>query len=204
MHTKIRSQKHYTDRIFQELCLEDAAIAGSEFHGCVFANCSLVESILQQCRFVDCTFRDCDASLMQVPDTVFASVQFEDAKVMGVDWAQADWKAIRLGKPLAFSHCNISHSTFMGLALEDIEIKDCLALNVDFRRTDLSGANMRGTDLSETLFSHTNLTEADLRGAQNYRIDPSQNTLTGAKFSLPEALALLYSLDITLTEEDAR
>ena len=47
------------------------------------------------------------------------------------------------------------------------------------------------------------LTEADLRGARNYHVAPGENVLTKAKFSLPEAISLLYSLDIDLTEGEA-
>jgi uncharacterized protein YjbI with pentapeptide repeats len=78
-----------------------------------------------------------------------------------------------------------------------------MAADVDFREVDLFQADFAGTDLSESLFSNTNLTEADLSRARNYRIDPGQNVLTQAKFSLPEAMSLLYSLDIVLTEDEA-
>ena len=37
-------------------------------------------------------------------------------------------------------------------------------------------------------------------GQDNYRIDPSQNAVKKAKFSLPEAMSLLYGLDIVLVE----
>jgi len=41
---------------------------------------------------------------------------------------------------------------------------------------------------------------ADLRFARNYQIDPSQNKVHKARFSLPEAMSLLYSMDIDLDE----
>jgi hypothetical protein len=44
------------------------------------------------------------------------------------------------------------------------------------------------------------LTQADFTGATNYAIAASLNTLKKTKFSLPEAMSLLYSLDIILTE----
>jgi fluoroquinolone resistance protein len=45
------------------------------------------------------------------------------------------------------------------------------------------------------------LSGADLSQARNYMIDPGLNELKKAKFSLPEAMALLYNMDITLTGE---
>jgi uncharacterized protein YjbI with pentapeptide repeats len=137
-----------------------------------------------------------------VPGSAFSVTRFEDSKVIGVDWTRADWAATRLGDPIGFSRCAINHSTFIGLRLPGIQITGCSAVNVDFREADLSKANFAGTDLSDSLFSNTNLTEADLSCARNYRIAPGQNTLKQAKFSFPEAISLLYSLDIVLTEDD--
>ena len=94
----------------------------------------------------------------------------------------------------------MSHSTFIGLELSGIEITECVATDVDFREANLSEADFRGTDLSESLFINTNLRQADLREARNYRIAPGENDLTRARFSLPEAMSLLYNLDIDLSE----
>lgn len=120
---------------------------------------------------------------------------------MGVNWAQADWPTTGLGKPLEFLRSVISHSTFIGLSLKDLKIKDCVAIDVDFREADLSQADFTGTDLSKSLFKDTNLTEVDLSQARNYDIDPGQNILQGTKFSLPEAMSLLYNMEIILTDE---
>jgi uncharacterized protein YjbI with pentapeptide repeats len=77
-----------------------------------------------------------------------------------------------------------------------------VALDVDFREADLSQADFAGTDLSDSMFVNTDLTEADLSRARNYHIDPSQNVLRQARFSLPEAMSLLYSLDIVLADDE--
>ena len=74
-------------------------------------------------------------------------------------------------------------------------------MDVDFRECDLSQADFAGTDLADSLFLATNLTQADFSRARNYQIDPSQNIVDEAKFSLPEAMSLLYSMDIVLVEE---
>jgi uncharacterized protein YjbI with pentapeptide repeats len=184
--------------------LERAQLVSNEFIDCKFQRCSLVESVLRDCRFIDCVFLGCDLSLVQAPNSVFSAVRFEDSKILGVNWTLANWSAPRLGEPMVFSRCAISHSTFIGLHLQGIQIKDCVAANVDFREADLSQADFSGTDLSDSLFGNTNLEEADLSGARDYHIDPGKNTLRGARFSLPEALALLYHMDIVLVDEEHR
>ncbi|MGB9301543.1 MAG: pentapeptide repeat-containing protein, partial [Anaerolineae bacterium] len=96
----------------------------------------------------------------------------------------------------------ISHSTFIGLSLQSVQIRDCVATDVDFREADLSQADFGSTDLSQSIFGNTNLSEADLSRARNYRIDPGQNVLKQARFSLPEAMSLLHSMDIVLVDGD--
>jgi fluoroquinolone resistance protein len=202
LDSSIDSQSDYTDRTFKEVRLDGERLVSSEFYDCTFARCSFAGSTFRACRFVNCTFRQCDLSLIQVPDSAFSGTRFEDSKVVGVDWTQADWTAIGLGDPIGFSKCAISHSTFIGLSLKEIQIKACIATDVDLREADLTKADFAGSDLSESLFGRTNLTEADLSSARNYHISPEQNVLRQAKFSLPEALALLYSMDIVLIEEE--
>lgn len=201
MNSEIRMQTHHTDQVFKEVHMERGQLLSSEFYDCVFIDCSFVESVFRHCRFVNCAFQACDLSLIQIPESKFSSTRFENSKVIGVNWTQADWAATRLGDPIGFFKCAISHSTFIGLRLRGIQIRDCVAVDVDFREADLSQADFSDTDLSKSMFGDTNLTQADLRRARNYYIDPGQNVLRQAKFSLPEAMSLLYSLDIVLVEE---
>ena len=201
--TVIQPQTHYSDQVFEKAHLEQPKIASSEFHDCTFIGCSFTESVFDSCRFVNCIFKHCDLSLVQVPNSVFSATKMEGSKIIGVDWTQADWSSTKLGDPIGFTKCDISHSTFIGLNLKNFHITECIAKDVDFREADLTEAVFTGTDLSESLFNGTNLTEADLSRSRNYHIDPGRNVLKRAKFSMPEAMSLLYSLDIELTEGEA-
>jgi len=200
LSSRIRTQTHYTDQVFKGINLEGAQLASSEFYDCTFIGCAFAGCVFLTCKFINCTFQRCDLSLVQVPGSIFSLIRFEESKLIGVDWTRGDWAATRLGDPIGFFTCAISHSTFIGLRLRGIQIRDCTALDVDFREADLSQADFTGTDLSGSLFSNTNLTEADLSVARNYYITPGQNVLKQARFSLPEAMSLLYSLDIDLIE----
>jgi uncharacterized protein YjbI with pentapeptide repeats len=195
----LSSEKHYTDQVFNALQLDNTQTISSEFFDCVFKDCSFVEAVLNKCRFINCRFQDCDLSLVQVPESSFTGV-IEASKCVGINWAQADWPITGLGNPICFKKCALSHSTFIGLGLAGIQIADCVGVDVDFREADLSQSDFTGTDLSNSLFNHTNLSEADLSQARNYLIDPANNELKGARFSLPEAMSLLYSMDIKLLD----
>jgi uncharacterized protein YjbI with pentapeptide repeats len=202
MDTSIDAQGYYAEQTFKGIHRAGAQFASSEFYDCTFVRCAFAGSTFRKCRFVNCTFQQCDLRLIQVPESAFSGTRFEDSKVVGVDWTQADWAAVGLGDPIGFFECAIGHCTFIGLDLKGIQIKGCVATDVDFREADLTGADLRGSDLAESLFGNTNLTEADLSSARNYHIPPEKNVLSRAKFSLPEAMALLYSMDIVLIEEE--
>ncbi len=88
----------------------------------------------------------------------------------------------------------------MALSLPKMRIEECIIRDVDFREADMTSASFTGSDLTESLFGSTTLKNADFRGARNYQIDPLRNTITGAKFSLPEALSLLYALEIEIDD----
>ncbi len=197
----ICTETDYTDQSFKKIHLEQGHLDSNEFHDCVFVRCSFVETTFESCRFVNCVFQHCNLSLAQVTNCSFAATRFESSKLVGLNWTKAYWSATKLWDSLCFSKCAISHSTFIALNLRGIKIQDCVAVDVDFREADLSQANFRGTDLADSLFMATDLTEADLSQARNYQIDPSQNIVKKAKFSLPEAISLLYGLDIVLVSE---
>jgi uncharacterized protein YjbI with pentapeptide repeats len=103
-------------------------------------------------------------------------------------------------KPVDFVRCALNHSTFVGLNLKNILLIKCIAQDVSFEDADLTNANCTFTDFMDSRFSHTNLTGADFTGATNYSIAANLNTLKKTKFALPEAMNLLYSLDIELTQ----
>ena len=200
MDIELQSGAHYNDLIINHMTLDGGSIDNCQFFDCTFKGCSWVQTTIRNCTFNSCTFIDCDLSLLGIPQSIFSAVSFQDCKLVGVNWTLANWSSSRLGVPITFDKCAISHSTFIGLSLPEIQITNCVAENVDFRDADLTQVDFSGTDLVDSLFLNTQLTSADLRRARNYNIAPDKNLLKGTRFSLPEALALLYNLDIILDE----
>ncbi|NIV28864.1 MAG: pentapeptide repeat-containing protein [Anaerolineae bacterium] len=190
----------YEDQAFEGLDLTREEVRAKEFAGCTFVDCSFLETAFTGCRFVDCEFVRCDLSLCRVEDCSFTAVKFIDSQVIGVNWTEASWPAVGLFHAIGFERCALSHSTFIGLGLRRVEMVDCLAHNADFAEADLSQANCTGTDFEGSRFLHTDLTEADFTRATNYAIAPNLNVLRKTRFALPEAMALLYGLDIILAE----
>lgn len=190
----------YEDHAFEGLSLPGVEIRAKEFAGCTFTGCSFLEARLKACRFVDCRFVRCDLSLCRVEDCSFTTVEFIDSNMIGVNWTEASWPALGLFNAIGFERCAISHSSFAGLRLRRVKMIDCVAHDADFAEANLSEAVCVGTDFKDSRFLHTDLGEADFTGAKNYAIAPNLNALRKTRFSLPEAMALLYGLDIILTE----
>ena len=71
---------------------------------------------------------------------------------------------------------------------------------VDFTEADLSGSVFENCDLYKTIFQKTILQKADFRTAINYSIDPEQNNIKKAKFSLPDVVGLLNNYDIEIQD----
>lgn len=200
MGSALEAADYHSDHVFSSEDLSGTRIEGKVFEDCVFSRCTLLETVFASCRFVECVFEACDASLMQVLDCSFTGCRFEESKAISIDWTRAAWPKVTLPRAIGFFGCTIDYSTFLGLTLGGFVVKDCVAREADFREADLTGADFEGTDLAGSLFFSTNLTKADLSRARNYRIAPADNRLSGAKFSLPEVMALLEELGIDLVE----
>jgi uncharacterized protein YjbI with pentapeptide repeats len=198
----ITDAQEYFDQTFNKVHLGPDEIISGKFTDCVFFQCVFESAILNNCRFSNCLFQECNLNLVKLSGSSFPATRFEKSKLMGVDWTQATWSTSGFYSIVHFLECVISHSTFIGLELKRIQITNCIANEVDFRDADLSNADFKGTDLARSFFGNTNLSEADLSQARNYMIDPSNNILKQAKFSMPEAMALLYSMDIVLKDQN--
>jgi uncharacterized protein YjbI with pentapeptide repeats len=99
-----------------------------------------------------------------------------------------------------FEDCLLDHALFIELDLKDTGFKVCRARGVDFEGANLTRANFHGADLDGARFVGCDLSEADFTRATGYAINAAHNTLHKTKFSLPEAVALLHSLDIILED----
>jgi fluoroquinolone resistance protein len=112
---------------------------------------------------------------------------------MGVDWTKTEDL-----RGLDFSGCQINYSNFRMLKIPKTQLIACEAKEVDFTEADLNQSDFQRTDFENSVFFKTNLSQVDFRGAKNYYIDVKNNVIKKARFSLPEAMFLLKSLDITI------
>lgn len=194
-------EKDYLDETFKGSNYSNLTITGTEFKECLFVSCNFSDTVFKNCTFLECKFEDSDLSLAKVPGCIFKGVEFRKSKVIGVNWAEASWGKkgfYQLLHSIDFYECILNYSRFFGLELESIHIRDCVAREADFSEAILRKADLRKTDFENSIFRGTNLEGANLSEAKNYLISPTLNVIKKAIFTLPEALALLYSMDIII------
>jgi len=163
------------------------------FEECEFENCEFIDCKIEECKFLECHFNNCVLSAIDPKNSRFQETAFKGSKVIGFDWTKT-----RKAEELSFSSCQINYSNFKLLKIPGTKIIDSEAREVDFIETDLSKGIFKGTDFEKSRFFKTDLSEADFRKARNYYIDVKNNVLKKTRFSLPEALVLLDSLDIII------
>ena len=186
------SGPYYQEKL-SKLSFEGEVIKEKDFEECEFESCVFVDCKFEHCRFVTCKFNECILSAINPVDSRFLDISFNRSKVIGFDWTKA-----QKIQDLAFNNCQLNYSNFKLLKVPKIKITGCEAKEVAFIETDLTEGDFKNTDFEKSRFFKTNLTGANFKGAKNYFIDVKNNTLKKTRFSLPEALVLLESLDIII------
>ena len=68
----------------------------------------------------------------------------------------------------------------------------------DFTESELSGSTFENCDLTRATFENTILEKANLSSAYNFSIDPENNKIRKAKFSIQGIAGLLKKYDIVI------
>ncbi len=183
----------YLKETFSSIVVSDETIEKKVFEECRFDHCSFTNCKMAKCKFINCRFENSIMSSVTPMNCVFQSPRYIRCKLMGMDWT----RSAELSE-LDFKECQLNYSNFKLVKIPRVKMINCEAKEVDFIETDLSKGDLRQTDFENSRFFKTNLSSADLRGAKNYCIDIKVNILKKARFSLPEVMLLLNSLDISI------
>ncbi len=88
------------------------------------------------------------------------------------------------GLAIEFTNCQLDHSSFYQVKLINSIFLDCKLTEVDLTEANLSKVNVDNCDFSGAIFERTNLEKANFSTAFNYSIDPENNKMKGASFSM--------------------
>jgi uncharacterized protein YjbI with pentapeptide repeats len=165
-----------------------------EYEKCSFSSCVFSNADLSGIKFIDCSFSVCNLSMVKLSNTAFRDASFTECKMLAMHFEDCS----PFGLSFTFADCALQHSSFIKAKIPKTRFIRCHLAETDFTECDLTGAVFDRCDLNRSKFSHTNIEKADFRTSVNYSIDPEQNRLKKARFSLPDVAGLLDKYDIEI------
>lgn len=196
----IINDEQYYEAQFKQISASDQRYINVEFEGCEFVDCDFSSAQFSSCKFIDCVFDRCNLSLAQFSYSRINNVQFNECKLVGVDWTKANWPSFHADHEITFKYSILNDSSFFALTMQNLRCIECKIHDADFREADLSESQFLGCDFTHSLFHHTNLASCDFSDSQAFNIDVLENNVKQATFSRYEALYLLESLGIELVD----
>ena len=97
-----------------------------------------------------------------------------------------------------FENCQLDLSSFYKLNFSNRKFQSCSLKEVDFTETNLKNNLLENCNLQGALFFGSNLEKVDFRTSYNFSIDPENNNIKKAKFSLTAIHGLLEKHQIEI------
>ncbi len=181
----------YWEEEFQSYCVKN--LEGIYFDNCIFTKCDFSRSFIENCKFTECTFINCNLSLSTFKSSTLNDVIFKSSKLIGISWSNCN-------EPfnVLFDSSNISQNSFHTLDLRQMKFINSTIIDAGFEKCNLENAVFNNCDLKQTVFVNNSLKKANFKTSKNYLINPKQNNIEKAQFSLPEALSFLSLLPIEI------
>ena len=181
---------YHTDQTFDRI----ETLTKGEYENCMFNHCNLADMDLSGFKFNECIFNACNLSLANLNRTTFSLTKFTDCKMLGLRFDTCN----DFGLSFSFEGCQLNHSSFYKMSIKKTIFKNSQLQETDFTEADLTSALFENCNMSQATFDQTNLEKADFRTSYNYSIDPENNRLKKAKFSMESVTGLLDKYDIEI------
>ncbi len=169
-----------------------------EYDQCRFISCNFAEADLSEVKFIECQFEQCDLSMARLNRTALQQVEFLQCKLMGLRFDHCNDFLLAF----SFRTCKLNYASFFQIKMPETRFEDCQLAEVDFAEADLFGAVFSDCDLRGATFDRTVLEKADLRTAVHYALDPENNRIKGARFSVQGLPGLLGKYGIEVDENN--
>ena len=136
--------------------------------------------------------------MFKISGTSFRDVKFINCKLLGVHFEDSNI----LTMSVSFRDCIINLASFFKIKLKNTMFASSKITEADFTEADLTGSVFENCDLSRTIFNRSVLEKVDFRTSFNYSIDPEENRIRKAKFSLNGISGLLEKYDIFIENQN--
>lgn len=147
-----------------ESYLTNAKIQASDFSQSTFSNSNAMRILIAHSNFIDSLFEN-----LQLQYSLIDEVIIKDSQLLHINWNHSQ-----------FINSQFLHSYFEGLSFNGSDLRftkwsDCQFKDIDFEQSDLRGIDFHGSQFENTRFKH-----ADLRQANLYNTNISQQQLDEA------------------------
>lgn len=186
--------KIHENKKFKNIDYFEKSVTDREFIECTFVNCNLSSTDFSRTDFLECKFENCNLSMIKLDEAVLNDVKFVDCKMYGIDFSIANEYIFIVD----FVRCNIDYSSFCRRKMPKTVFYDCSLKDVDFFESILTASKFFKCDFLRAQFFHTNLEKCDFGSSYDYSIDPAENKMKKAIFSLNEIMGLLGKYDIVI------
>lgn len=187
-------QNYISDQTFEKDSFLKVLRPNTEFDTCSFNACDFTGQALSNIRFVNCIFKHCNLSALQWENTALRDVRFSDCKMLAARFDRCN----QFGLAFSFNTCQLDHSSFFKTQIKKTRFENTRLRDCDFSEADLSGSVFDNCDLDSAIFDHSKLLKCDFHSSYNYVIDPENNQLKGARFSLNGLVGLLQKYQIRI------
>lgn len=184
----------HIDKTFDKVIYFDKKISNREFDGCIFKNCDFSNNIFLECVFIDCEFIDCNLAMVKFPASSLKTVSFKKSKLIGIRFDECQDFLFSV----AFEDSILDYCWFTNKKLQKTKFENCSLRDANFSAADLTSAFFANTNLEGAIFDETILAAANFTTAYNYKIDPENNPMRKAKFSIAGIPGLLEKYDIKI------
>jgi fluoroquinolone resistance protein len=182
------------DMHFENIDFSIKELVKSDYDTCTFKSCTFTNTDLSNLSFSECEFSGCDLSLVKTCKTSFKGVRFRDCELLGVHFEKCNEFLFSV----SFKKCILNMASFHKLGLKKTQFKECILQETDFTECDLTGSTFDRCNMNRAVFSRTILEKVDFRTSYDYSIDPENNRIKKAKFSLLGIVGLLNKYDIQI------
>lgn len=189
---------YYENEEYNDLKYQNKKIEDINFVDCKFFNCKFTEIQIIRCSFVDCEFYNCSFLNMEFKYTDAVNNKFKSCIIFGINWSEIKRNKGAFQPFLLFENCTIKYNVFIDLNLKKFDFSSNNLIDSIFEQCKLQESKFCNCDLKNTTFDNNDLSKSDFLGSKNYLINIENNILKKAKFSFPDVINLLNSLDIEI------
>lgn len=182
------------DQVFDQLNAVGRWI-GQEFEQCLFKKLDLSRIAFTDTSFINCHFEDCNLTKAELKNTKLYDVSFLNCKLAHVDFGLCN----AFGFHVDFQECQLDYTVFLNRKLKKAHFIDCSMKEAHFVKCELTGTEFKQCNLELARFEDNNLTQVDFSSSYNLELDPDDNKVKKARFSLHNLPGLLTKYDLKIS-----